>query len=92
MRTIKTVDVPIGGKLVVYREQISSHEIARADSDSDLKRVIRRNIANQIALYMLDNNLIEINLRDDLNTFTKEIVARVCIVPDDKIRIVRTMI
>jgi len=89
---IKIVDVPVGGKLVVYREQLSSHTIVRADSDPDLKRAIKRNIANQIANYMLDNNLIEINLRDDPITFTKEIVARVCIVPDDKIRIVRKMI
>jgi hypothetical protein len=89
---IKTVDIPIGGKLVVYRESISQHTVARADSDSFLKTAIKQNIANQIALYMLDNNLIEINLRDDPNTLYTEIIARVCIVPDDKIRIVRTMI
>jgi len=89
---IKIVDVPVGGKLVVYREQLSHHTIVRANSDSDLKRAIQRNIANQIALYMLDNNLIEINLRDDPNTFTKEIIARVCIMPDEQVRTLRRIV
>jgi len=89
---IKTVDIPVGGKLVVYREQLSSHTIARANSDSDLKRFIKQNIANQIALYMLDNNLIEINLKDNPITLYTEIIARVCIMPDEQVRTLKKIV
>ena len=89
---IKTVDIPIGGKLVVYRESISQHTVAKADSDFSLKTAIKQNIANQIALYMLDNNLIEINLKDNPITLYTEIIARVCIMPDEQVRILRKII
>jgi hypothetical protein len=89
---IDTVDIHIGGKLIVYRNIINPDIITMAKNDDELKMQIKEAIARKIAWYMLDKNLIEINMRDDPNSFSKEIVARAYLVPDDQIRILRRII
>lgn len=90
--TIDTVDLHIGGKLIVYRGIISLQMMAQAKNDNELKMQIKEDVALGLARYMLDNNLIEINTRDDPNSFSKEIIARAYLAPDDQIRILRKII
>ena len=90
--TIYTVDLHIGGKLIVYRGIISLQMMAQAKNDDELKMQIKEDVARAIARHMLDNNLIEINTRDDPNSFSKEIIARAYLAPDDQIRILRKII
>jgi hypothetical protein len=89
---IDTEDLHIGGKLIVYRGIISLEMMAQAKNDDELKMQMKANIAQELAMYMLDNNLIEINTRDDPNSFSKEIVARAYLAPDDQIRILRRIV
>lgn len=90
--TIDTVDLHIGGKLIVYRGIISLQMMAQAKNDNELKMQIKEDVALGLARYMLDNNLIEINTRDDPNSFSKEIIARAYLAPDDQIRILRRIV
>lgn len=89
---IDTVDIHIGGKLIVYRGIISLQMMAQAKNDDGLKMQIKEDVARAIARHMLDNNLIEINTRDDPKSFSKEIIARVYLAPDDQIRILRRIV
>lgn len=89
---IDTVDLHIGGKLIVYRGIISLQMMAQAKNDDGLKMQIKEDVARAIARHMLDNNLIEINTRDDPKSFSKEIIARAYLAPNDQIRILRRII
>lgn len=89
---IDTVDLHIGGKLIVYRALIYPDIMDRAKNDDELKMLIKEDAARALARYMLDNNLIEINTRDDPKSFSKEIIARAYLAPNDQIRILRRII
>lgn len=84
-------DHPIQGKLVAVKKYISEYEMLKIESEDDLKKNIKHDIAHQLALEMIDKQLIEINKRIDPSTNTTEIIARAYLVPNEQIKILRTI-
>lgn len=87
-------DYPIQGKMIVARIHLPAGASAASMSESERKE-IRKALVEQMAHFMLDNNLAEF-MRDrtiDPNSFepVDRIAARCFIVPDSNVKIVRAL-
>ncbi len=84
-----TVDVPIGGKLIQAKLELSVTEAMSFQSDDDYKRAIKRKIASDLARVMIESNLIEFTRLPQPTTGTDIIYARCYLAPDDNVKILR---
>jgi hypothetical protein len=51
--------------------------------------MMKERLAEKLAKYMFDNNLIEYSIQDNHGGNTKTVRARVCITPDEQTRLLR---
>ena len=83
------VDIPIGGKLVQSKFELSPTEQMHFRSDDDYKRAIKSKMANELARYMIEANLVEFTHMPH-NTIGNDIIyARCYLAPDDNVKILR---
>ena len=86
----ETYDYPIGGKMVVGRITISeSYKQLLEDGDPEAKHEIKKELIDQMALYMLENKLVEFTYYDDPLSNRRNIAIRAYLAPDDQVKILR---
>lgn len=87
--TTVNLDPIIKGEMVVCQFYISMADLVMAKSNEHLQNEVKKNLAINIANYMMDNGLIEYTRLDDHNTSTVRFLGRVCVVPKNTVQILR---
>ena len=82
-------DIPIFGKMVYAQIALNTREFMTVTADDDARDYMKHRLAEKLAQYMFDNNLIEYAVQDNHNGNTKTVRARVCITPDEQTRLLR---
>lgn len=80
----------IQGKLVACSMEIDLDHLQLADRN--FNTTIKRDLARQIADFMVHNNMIEYVKQDMLYTRTVRITARVFVTPNDEIKTIRNIV
>ena len=88
---LNIVQHAIGGKLIKTTVSISDPEYATTKDTEDLKMVIRKSVAEQLAEGMLENNLINVTIQRDLLDMGYKVRAYCYLAPDSQVRILREM-
>jgi len=86
--TFKTVDIPIGGKLVAVTVSLTESQILQM-SDLQARDHFKKKIVELLATYMLENNLVETTQYVDKLDYTKKVNVRCYLAKDDQIKILR---
>ena len=86
----QTYDYAIGGKMVVGRARMSEHfRMMIEDGDEDAKKRLKTDLIQQMAMYMLENNLVEFTQHDDPTTMDRQVAVRAYLAPNDQVKILR---
>lgn len=86
--TFKTVDIPIGGKLVAVTVSLTGPQMLGM-SDLQVRDHFKQKIVKLLATYMLENNLVETTQYVDEMDHTKKVNVRCYLAKDDQIKILR---
>jgi hypothetical protein len=84
-----THDYIIGGKLVVGRASMDETFAEILGKDIDAKKRLKEKLVHDLATYMLENQLVEFTQQDDPMTFSKTIMVRAYLAPNDQVKILR---
>ena len=85
-------EYPIGGKMVTGKCIVTDDQYMDLRlSDDDLKLAIKKDLAKQLALHLIDNKLAEFTMRENAADFSRTYHVRCFVTPDDQIRILRKM-
>ena len=84
-----TYDYVIGGKMVVGSAELTAEYSNLMQSDYESRQQIKQYLIQQMAQYILENNLVEFTQLDDPITFTKRIKVRAYLAPNDQVKILR---
>lgn len=88
-----THEYAIGGKMVVGRATMSeSYRMLLEDGDEEAKKALKSELIHQMALYILENNLVEFTYYDDPITCSRQIAVRAYLAPDSQVKIIRSVI
>ena len=88
--TFQTYDYAIGGKMVVGRATVSDDFWSLVENgDAEAQRKIKFDLAQQMAVFMLENNLMEFTSSDDPSTGNRQIAVRAYLAPNDQVKILR---
>ena len=87
--TFQTYDYIIGGKLVVGKTTLDVSYSRLMHTDHEARTAVKKELVQQMAEYMLENNLVEFTQQDDPLTFRKQIAVRAYIAPNDQVKILR---
>lgn len=88
--TFQTYDYAIGGKMVVARSVVSDDFWSLIQNgQKEARRKIKFDLAHQMAVFMVENNLMEFTSSDDPSTGNKWIAVRAYLAPDDQVKILR---
>ena len=86
----QTYDYVIGGKMVVGRARMSEHfRMMIEDGDEGAKKRLKTDLIQQMAMYMLENNLVEFTHHDDPTTMDRQVAVRAYLAPNDQVKILR---
>lgn len=92
--TFESVTHPITGKLVVCNVRFQDSLITslnKGQLSQEDRLHIKRQMAAQIAEFLLENNMIEFTQIRDPSTFDTVVLGRVYVTPDGQTRIIRTL-
>jgi hypothetical protein len=84
-----TYDYAIGGKLIVGRASMGDTFAEIVGTDIDAKKRLKEKLVHDLATYMLENNLVEFTQVDDPITYSKTIMVRAYLAPNDQVKILR---
>ena len=84
-----THDYAIGGKLVVGKCSLDESYSQLMATDVEARHMVKTRLVQQLATYMLENNLVEFTQLQDPITFTKTIAVRAYLAPNDQVKILR---
>lgn len=84
--SINTQDYAIGGRMITVTLDIDAQAFM---SDEEWRKNIRLRLATQLALAMLDQDLMETTSYQDPSSYHKTIAARCYLAPRDQVRILR---
>lgn len=83
-------EYPIGGKMVTGKCIVSdSQYMSISIPDDDLKVAIKKDLAKQLAMYLIDNKLVEFTMMQDPMDFSRMYHVRCFVTPDDQVRLLR---
>lgn len=87
---LETHDYAIGGKMVVGKT-ILSEEMKQLMQDGDPSAIIRvkKELIQQMALFILENQLVEFTHWDDPISYNRHIAVRAYLAPNDQVRLLR---
>jgi hypothetical protein len=85
---IETTEYAIGGKLVKVTARIDDSETVSLSND-EYKWELKRRLAQKLANYMLDNNMIEFTSMQNPADFGTIVAARAYVAPNDQVNILR---
>lgn len=88
--TFKTMEYPIGGKLVGTSLDITFADVDRFLTDEDFKDAIKARMATALVKFMMENKLIEFTKIADSLTGSHRLHARCYVTSDDQVKILRT--
>ena len=88
--TFKTMEYPIGGKLVGTSLDITFADTDRFLTDEDFKDAIKARMATALVKFMMENKLIEFTKIQEPTTASFRLHARCYVTSDDQVRILRT--
>lgn len=84
---VKSYDYPIQGKMIVASCRINElHPLT-----NDVKDAVRNDLIREIAIYMINNKLVEFTQIDDPISFSKTVKARCFLTPNDHVKIIRSV-
>jgi hypothetical protein len=81
-------DYAIGGKLVVGRATMDDSYLALM-REEDAKKHIKERLVKELAMYMLENNLVEFTQYRDPMTLHTQVAVRAYLAPSDQVKILR---
>jgi hypothetical protein len=84
-----TYDYAIGGKLIVGRVNMDETFAEIVGTDIDAKKRLKEKLVQDMATYMLENNLVEFTQVDDPITYSKTIMVRAYLAPNNQVKILR---
>jgi hypothetical protein len=87
--TFKTLDIPIGGKLVTVTVALTGGQNLSM-TDLQARNHFKNEIVKLLATYMLENSLVETTQYLDKLDYTKKVNVRCYLAPNDQIKILRT--
>jgi hypothetical protein len=87
--TFKTVEIPIGGKIVTLTVAVTEQQIISM-SDVHVRDHFKEQMAKLLATYMLENNLVETTHYLNQIDGTRKVNVRCYLSPNDQIKILRT--
>ena len=89
----QTYDYVIGGKMVVGKATLTEqYRLMMEDGDPEAIAAVKSELVHKIALFMLENQLMEFTYYDDPLTFHRQIAIRAYLAPNDQVRILRSVI
>jgi hypothetical protein len=87
-----TYDYAIGGKMVVGKARMSyDYKLMLEDGDEEAKKRLKNDLIQQMAMFILENNLVEFTYYDDPVTFDRQIAVRAYLAPNDQVKILRVV-
>ena len=84
---INIYDYAIDGKMITAMYHVNEFDIMTKGH----KNAIRLMLIHQIANYIFDNNLVEFTQMKDPTSFESVVRARCFMVPDDQVKILRSV-
>ncbi len=85
-----THDYVIGGKMIVGRAALSeSYRLMMEDGDQAAIDQVKMELIQQMARYMLENNLVEFTYQDNPLDYSRQIAIRAYLAPSDQVKILR---
>lgn len=84
-----THDYVIGGKLVVGRASMDDTFAEILGKDIDAKKVVKEKLVRDLVTYILENQLVEFTQQTDPITFSKTILVRAYLAPNDQVKLLR---
>ena len=85
-----THDYVIGGKMVVGKSTLSeSYRLMMEDGNKEAIDAVKSELVHKMALYMIENKLVEFTYQDDPMTFSRQIAVRAYLAPNDQVKILR---
>ena len=87
-----TYEYAIGGKMVVGKARMSyDYKLMLEDGDEEAKNRLKTDLIQQMAMFILENNLVEFTYYDDPVTFDRQIAVRAYLAPNDQVKILRVV-
>lgn len=84
-----TYDYVIGGKMVVGRAVMEDEYSELMRTDYDARDRVKQKLIQDMAQYILENNLVEFTQMKDPITFKTQIAVRAYLAPNDQVKILR---
>lgn len=84
-------DIAMHGKLIIATTKMAEHDYQQIQHIAPIKERMRLELAEQIALGMIDNKLIETTSIMDTYSGERIIRARCYLAPDSDVRMLRTV-
>jgi len=89
----QTYDYAIGGKMVVGKATLTeSYKMMMEDGDPEAIAAVKNQLINQMAQFILENNLVEFTYYDEPIMMNRMIAVRAYLAPNDQIKILRSVI
>ena len=86
----RSYDYAIGGKMVVGKATMSEdYKMLLQDGDEEAKKRVKTQLIQQMAQFMLENNLVEFTYYDNPIDFSRQIAVRAYLAPNDQVKILR---
>ena len=89
--TFTTYDYAIGGKMVRASATMSDDYSHLLATNTNARERLKEEICLQMARYMLESGLVEINQMSNPATMGITVVARCYLAPNDQVKILRTV-
>jgi hypothetical protein len=88
---VNTYDYTIGGKMVVGKVTLDPSFSELMLSDAEARKLLKTRLCQELAGYMLENNLVEFTKMEDLSTLRSTVYVRAYLAPNDEVKILRTV-
>lgn len=86
----QTYDYVIGGKMVVGKAVLTDSYVQMVNGlDHEARMQLKYKLANDMATYMVENNLVEFTQQDDPYTLDKTVMVRAYLAPSEQVKILR---
>jgi hypothetical protein len=84
-----TEDIAIGGKMVVGSIVVNVETIFKLQSEAEFAQYVKKQLATQLAEYLIENKLLEFTTGEDAVNQTKMIRVRGYLTPDSQVKLLR---
>ncbi len=82
-------DYPIGGKLVIGRAVLQNEYRHLMNTDYEARMLLKQELVQQMAKFILENNLVEFTQYADPILGNTQIAVRAYLAPNDQVKILR---